>query len=78
MMAFEVMCKKHIARLLDPSLRCVEQVAAELNGIIQRGGEKVGFGFLGVRIKSDNKLAAVERSPVLGRGGPAPYCAVMS
>ncbi|XP_065197037.1 dynamin-1-like [Sycon ciliatum] len=40
-LAFEVMCKKQISKLLVPSLRCVDLVAAELLNIIKACGEGV-------------------------------------
>ena len=40
-MAFEVICKKQIDKLKEPSLKCVDFVTTELFQVIKKIGEKV-------------------------------------
>lgn len=40
-MAFEAITKKQIARLKEPSLKCVDMVINELNNVVRECGEKV-------------------------------------
>lgn len=38
---FEILVKKQIARLLDPSLRCVELIHEEMQQMIQSSGNEI-------------------------------------
>lgn len=40
-MAFEAIVKKQIAKLKEPSIKCVDLVVAELGNVIRRCAEKV-------------------------------------
>lgn len=40
-MAFETIVKKQIARLKEPSLKCVDMVVTELTNVVRRCTEKV-------------------------------------
>ncbi|XP_078685134.1 dynamin-1-like isoform X36 [Branchiostoma floridae x Branchiostoma belcheri] len=41
-MAFEAICKRQIAKLKEPSLKCVDMVINELNNVVRQCGEKMG------------------------------------
>lgn len=45
-MAFEAIVKKQIARLKEPSLKCVDLVVAELSNVVRVCTDKVSFPIL--------------------------------
>lgn len=44
-MAFEAIVKKQIARLKEPSLKCIDLVVQELTNVVRMTAEKVKYHF---------------------------------
>ena len=45
-MAFEAIVKKQIARMKEPSIKCIDLVVQELSNVVRTVAEKVSVGFL--------------------------------
>lgn len=72
-MAFEAIVKKQIARLKEPSLKCVDLVVTELSNVVRICTDKVRFfEFFFVLVEFDKnlkQLSDVSLSKIKGRGG---------
>ena len=56
-MAFEAIVKKQIARMKEPSIKCIDLVVQELSNVVRTVAEKVSWFFVRIFKKTDKLLA---------------------
>ena len=65
-MAFEAIVKKQIARMKEPSLKCIDLVVQELTNVVRGVAEKVSYAMvLGATTGQDEFLFAHKHAAIL-------------